>query len=147
VDDALTRYGGERVIYEIPEPNDIAPTFHGRDVFAPFIAKCLAGKRVRMQKKEEMLGEPFPSAPQIVAFDYYGNAVTSIPRETKLSAIVVDSAGLTAQAKAYYQEIQENEIAAIQGSHGFWELCCNQASAREAFKLTRGLNLTVRTSL
>jgi len=146
VDDTLKREGGTSTIYEIPVPPGTLPTFHGRDLFAPFIARILRGKKVRMKRLESLTGRPFPTAKpdadgcegEILGFDRYGNAITSILAEHESGQLILDKGDQVFNYSPNYQTILPDEFRAVRGSHGFWEIAGSEVSAREKLKLVAG---------
>jgi S-adenosylmethionine hydrolase len=85
---SVLRYA-ELEIVTLPTNPDAAPTFHGRDLFAPAAARLAAGAALRS------LGDPFPGIPQrlvchqphyqgksvvgeVVYVDRFGTLVTSL---------------------------------------------------------------------
>lgn len=88
----VARRGQIQACYSLPVPEDAAPTFHGRDVFAPaaaFLAQDLEG-----------IGEPtcltrFPQwsddCSQILFIDHYGNAISGVRARPEMKTLRVGS--------------------------------------------------------
>jgi S-adenosylmethionine hydrolase len=109
---------------DIAEARELKPvkgasaTFHGRDVFAPAAARLsaggwrgVAGERVQPVR----LPQPFN---EILAFDRFGNAVTSIeegPRAVRYRSRVFE-------VKRTYSDAKEGQELAYVGSTGLIEL-------------------------
>lgn len=146
-EDAAVREGTDPSYFDIPVPAGTAPTFHGRDVFAPFIGKLLRGKRQRLRRLSGIVGESFPQEARILLFDVYGNAVTSIPAPQ--GNISIEVKGRALHLYKNYQTIPNEECGVIRGSHGFLEIACRESSAKDRLGLrvgepVRALDATAR---
>jgi S-adenosyl-L-methionine hydrolase (adenosine-forming) len=153
VRDAEKREGRPASVYEIPVPEKIGATFHGRDVFAPFISKALRKPPKRMRKVPGMAGREFPACEksgdgavgEIVAADRFGNLVTSLPDSFLPAEATVG--GKTFGTAPNYQSIESGESALIRGSHGFWEIACREASAQDRLHASKGVEVTFKFSV
>ncbi len=132
--------------FEIPVKEEVAPTFHGRDVFTPFIVKQLAGKKPKLKAIDEIMGDEFPKAKkkdsglqgEVIGVDHFGNIVTSIPFEgmKNIQAKIKDK--MTLRVADNYLSIPPANAALIRGSHGLWEISCRMGSAAEMLRLVPG---------
>lgn len=135
---------GNKEIREIPIPPGTLPTFHGRDVFAPFVVGLAQGKPGKTTKLESLVGDslPRPKAEgsgwngEILAVDRYGNLVTNLPLGMAIQNAQIGRARFT--RAAHYAAIPAGRAALIQGSHGFWEVSCRNASAAKHLGAARG---------
>lgn len=133
------KLGKAAKIYEIPVQPDAGRTFHGRDIFAPFIVSLLRGKKMKLQSVLALEGRPFPSLGEIVHADHFGNLVTSIPAGSETS--IEGYAGkqrVPLLSAENYLAIPEKGAAFIRGSHGFWEIACRRGSAADFLRLQKG---------
>jgi S-adenosylmethionine hydrolase len=149
VRDAERRDKKKAKVFEIPVPKGAGVTFHGRDVFAPFVAKASASK---LKKLDRLAGREFPgherdgnhARGEIVAHDHYGNLVTSLPlsvgepREGKIA-----DRSVTLKPAESYQSIAPGDMGLVRGSHGYWEIACHEASALDRLKIKRGHEVTL----
>jgi S-adenosylmethionine hydrolase len=141
------REGRAATIYRIPVPAGTRPTFHGRDVFAPFAARHLSNPDVPLERIAELTGREFPKhfeaagnlIGQIISCDHFGNLITCIPYGDESSA--------TAEVGAYaerlvsapnYLAIPRGKAALVKGSHGFWEIACATGSAAALLLVKKG---------
>lgn len=133
--------------YEIPVDKKASPTFHGRDVFAPFVAKLLWGQLGPLKKVKKVSGSAFPICRrlagkvwgEIIGADRFGNIVTSIPiAGNERGELEIPHHEKRLKVAPCYERIPGGECAIIRGSHGFWEIAMNQGSAWERLKLDRG---------
>lgn len=129
-----------------------APTFHGRDIFAPAGAHLASGVAL------EKLGAPLDPA-TLVQFpieqsiqtskgfagciqyiDRFGNSVTNIPGssvegKTCFVAVVASSSVAAGQT---YSDVPEGSPLVLVGSHGWVEIAVNGGSARNQLNLRVG---------
>jgi hypothetical protein len=136
-----------------------APTFHGRDLFAPAAARLARGEPL------DALGEPVaPEALEpcplpepvttsvgwvatVLWVDRFGNVVTNLP----LSALgetpaVRLEAGRRLKRVETYGDAEEGEAVALVGSSDLLELAVNRGSAAEALGLERGMRVHLTRS-
>jgi S-adenosyl-L-methionine hydrolase (adenosine-forming) len=115
-------------------PPDAAPTFHGRDVFAPAAAELAAGGR--LDASGERIDDPIVLAEafaerigtglrgHVIVVDHFGNAITTI-RDIDIGPATVRSVswpgGACAGLVSTYADI-EYRAAALIGSAGHLEL-------------------------
>lgn len=152
VRDCEKREGKRAKVFEIPVPEGTAPTFHGRDIFAPFIVQGWRARGQRLTPIEGMKGREFPGfreldgrkIGEILGFDHFGNAVTSIAvdKQLKVEAQVGHRSERMTSVSAY-KAIEDNKAAVIAGSHGFWEIAAKEDSALELLELKQGEQVTV----
>ncbi|MDP7039331.1 MAG: SAM-dependent chlorinase/fluorinase [Myxococcota bacterium] len=117
----------------------IAPTFHGRDIFAPVAARLATGMLL------ESLGSPLKvveslqhQGPReegksikgdIVDADRFGNLMTNIPAVLAPESADVRIGSHKAQWVKCYSEGSGNTLLALEGSGGFVELALKEGSA------------------
>jgi len=133
-------------------PSGAAPTFHGRDVFAPAAAQLALGAPL------DSLGEPL-DAPQIrrtpeatrrddggvqgevITVDRFGNAVTNL---LALRGGDVEVEGLTLTVRRTYADTDRGEPTALVGSSGLVEIAVRDGSAADVLGLRRGSGVVLR---
>ncbi len=151
-EDAVERDGGHMKIFEIQTPSGTLPTFHGRDVFAPFAARLIRGKKAKTKAISELAGRSFPKVKlddgalkgEILGFDRYGNAITNILAEGTSGELILDAnaeGGEAFKVAPNYQAILPKQYRAIHGSHGFWEIAGSETSAKDDLKLKSGASV------
>ncbi len=127
----------------------VSATFHGRDVFAPAVARLAAGLDFSLLGQRassfERLQVPEArttaegTAGEVLAFDGFGNAITSIragqlarrPRAARIGAREIPFA-------TTYADLPPGEPLCLLGSGGRVEIAVREGSARERLRLTRG---------
>jgi S-adenosylmethionine hydrolase len=138
-------HAGARCV-SLPIPSTAAPTFHGRDVFAPAAAELAQG--VALDALGESFGHPIirrtPEAVRrddgaiagvVITIDRFGNAVTNLMAR-RGGAITVGQRRLPL-ARAYADVAQGAPVALV-GSSGLVEIACRDGSAASLLGLERG---------
>lgn len=137
---------GARAV-RLPVPRNAAPTFHGRDVFAPAAANIANGVPF------DSLGDPVSDpvihrtpephrtdagdiAGQVIAIDRFGNAITNLLGGLRAGHLVVGSNELP--QRRTYSELREGEAGAVVGSAGLLEIVVREGRAADALNLKRG---------
>lgn len=141
----------------LPTPHTAAPTFHGRDVFAPAAAALAAGASL------QSLGEPFGGMPErlaytaprhegktvigeIVYIDRFGSLITNlngelVPSHASLEVEDLDLGTL----KRTFDDVAAGGLLAYIGSGGTVEIAVRNGSA--ARRLGVGVGARVRARL
>src|SRR5688500_6791020 len=133
-------------------PNSAAPTFHGRDVFAPAAAQLSLGMPL------DALGDVVPEpvvrrtpearrAPdgsivgEVIAIDRFGNAVTNLmaPRGGR-----VEIAGRAVPIVRTYTDVPPGAVTALVGSIGFVEVAQRDGRAADVLGIQRGAPVILR---
>ena len=147
---ALVAPGATAVRLEVPA--GAAPTFHGRDVFAPAAARLAAGASL------ESVGIPFHDAiirrtaepqrapdgsiiGQVIHVDRFGNAVTNL---LGVHGGAVETGDRTLPIRRTYADAERGELLAITGSTGLIEIAQRDGSAAAALRLVRGSKVVLR---
>jgi S-adenosyl-L-methionine hydrolase (adenosine-forming) len=142
---------GARVV-TLPVPSDAAPTFHGRDVFAPAAADLALGSTL------DALGAPMLDpiirrtpephrladgslAGQVITIDRFGNAITNL---LGLRAQSVEVNGTVLPLRRSYADVAEGEPVALVGSTGLIEIAVRDGSGAAAMGLQRGSVVVLR---
>jgi S-adenosylmethionine hydrolase len=141
---ALLNASARCVALEVPA--SAAPTFHGRDVFAPAAAELAQGIAL------DALGEPCmnpeirrtPEATRradgavmgvVISIDRFGNAVTNLVARR---GGTIDIGGRVIPLRRTYADAVPGELIALVGSSGLVELALREGSAAAALGLRRG---------
>lgn len=119
--------------YEIRwKPDNLSPSFHGRDLFAPVAGMIARGQAVAMESIVLFQPkEPWPDdLAQVLYIDHYGNAVTGI-RALSLSenAIILCNGNRLTRAERF-GDVEVGEAFWYENANGMVELAVNQGSAR-----------------
>lgn len=153
---ALLRAGARAV--RLPVPARAAPTFHGRDVFAPAAARLALGTPL------DDLGPPCdapvvrrtPEARRlpdggvegcVITVDRFGNAVTNLlagPASLRPGA-VLEAGGRVVPVARVYADVAAGAAVALAGSSGLLEVAVRDGSAARVLGLARGARVVLRS--
>lgn len=139
---------------ELAVPPSAAPTFHGRDVFAPAAAELARGTAL------DALGMPIQDpvvrrtpearrlddgsiAGEVITIDRFGNAVTNI---LGLRGGAIEVAGRTLGVARTYADVERGSPVAVVGSSGLIELAVRDGSAASSLGLSRGSAVVLRAA-
>jgi S-adenosylmethionine hydrolase len=142
---------GARVV-ALPIPPDAAPTFHGRDVFAPAAAALARGRSV------DSLGMPYAGAivlrtpephrldtgqiaGEVIQIDRFGNAVTNLVGRRDM---VLEVGDRQLPILRTYADARSGDALALIGSAGLIEIAVRDGSAAEQLQLARGDRILAR---
>ncbi len=144
-------------IVVLPTPAGAAPTFHGRDLFAPAAAALAAGAPLAH------LGEPFAGIPErlvyrephhegksvvgeVVYVDRFGTLVTNLTPELVPPYAVIEVEGLeVGRLRRTYADVPTGGLVAYLGSGGQVEIAVRDGSA--ARRLGMGVGGRIRARL
>ncbi|MDQ3996586.1 MAG: SAM-dependent chlorinase/fluorinase [Gemmatimonadota bacterium] len=136
----------------LPIPSRAAPTFHGRDVFAPAAADLALGATldaigspalefvVRRTPEPRRLADGSVEG-QVITIDRFGNAVTNL---LGLRARSIEVNGTLLPLRRSYAEVPEGEPVALVGSTGLIEIAVRDGSGATAMGLERGSVVVLR---
>jgi len=147
-------------VYEVgngfTEGREVAPTFNGRDVFAP-VAAYLAdggdpgklGKRLsrfeRVEFKRAVSGNMVFG--EVIHVDNFGNLTTSIREQdadlTGRLVVTIGDRGLKARRVETYAEGNEGELLVLPGSAKYYEVSLSKGNAKEAMSARVGDKVTI----
>jgi S-adenosylmethionine hydrolase len=142
---------GARAV-SLPIKPHAAPTFHGRDIFAPAAAALARGVELAE------LGEPHPSPivrrtpePQrwsdgtlrgeVIAIDRFGNGITNC---VGLHGSTLEVAGMAIPLVSTYGDAPPGVVVAVMGSSGLLEIAERDGSAARRLGLVRGTPVFLR---
>jgi S-adenosyl-L-methionine hydrolase (adenosine-forming) len=132
-------------------PSGAAPTFHGRDVFAPATARLALGASLETLGSVE--GDPVirrtPEATrrgdggvqgEVITVDRFGNAVTNL---LAMRGGMVQVAGHSLALRRTYADAEPGDPIALVGSSGLVEIAVRDGSAAERLGLRRGSSVVL----
>src|SRR5438270_9639708 len=137
---------------ELATPPEAAPTFHGRDVFAPVAARLAAATALpgpARTHRPEPLRFPDTSAStageawraQALHCDHFGNVISNLP--IRALARIKQANGMRVRTVETYEEGQPNELVALVGSSGRIEFALREGSAAVRLHVAPGETLLV----
>ena len=139
-------------VVALPLPPRAAPTFHGRDVFAPAAAQLATGTPL------DALGEPMedpvvrrtPEARRlsdggiegsVIAIDRFGNAITNL---VTLGGGAIEIEGRALPLQRVYADVAPGAPLALVGSNGLVEIAVRDGNAAARLGLVRGARVVLR---
>lgn len=127
-------------------PPELAPSFHGRDLFAPVAAKLALGERPHAEptKLTPPPGPRWPDdLPKVLYVDHYGNVVTGI-RASQLSenaAVRID--GREIIHARVFGDTARGTIFWYENANGLVEIAMNQGNANQTLRLELGAEIEI----
>lgn len=135
-------------VVRLDVPADAAPTFHGRDVFAPAAAALAGGTDLAA------LGEPFTGAlrlrtpsprhqsdrsvlGEVLTVDRFGNIITNLRPAGGGGS--VELGGLRVELARSYGHVPRASMLALIGSSGFVEIALREGNAARELGAARGM--------
>jgi len=139
-------------IVELAVPPEAAPTFHGRDLFAPAAARLAAGTHlaeVGTLRRNEPLRLPDAWASKVgeawraqaLHCDHFGNVISNLPLRALARIRAVN--GTRVRTVETYDEGEPNELVALMGSSGRIEFALREGSAAARLHAAPGETLLV----
>ena len=131
--------------WEIPVSDAAAPTFHGRDVFAPAAVKAWNGVfgGFRPLAAEALDGwDASPDLDEVVYIDRYGNAVTGRRAATRMGDWELRVRGNRLRRARTFAEVDPGTPFWYENSSGLAEIAVNQGCAAGALDLAVGVPIS-----
>lgn len=133
-------------------PAGAAPTFHGRDVFAPAAAALARGVSLESlgerwttpvvrRTPEAVRSDDGSIAGVVITVDHFGNAITNL---VSWRGGAVEVAGRRLPIVRTYADVETGSAAALTGSSGLVEIVVRDGSAAARLGLTRGSEVVLR---
>ena len=116
------------------QPENLGPSFHGRDLFAPVAAAIArgefpAGKAVRADRLQVEFGAT--DLGEIIYIDHYGNVLTGLRAGSIARNETIDVKGRRLPYARVFAEAAIGNLFWYENSIGLVELAANRASAAE----------------
>jgi len=136
----IDEVGVQAVVELAPRP-DGAPTFEGRDVFAPAAAALAAGVPIESlgPATDPPMGLP-ATGPRVLWTDGFGNLVTNL--KPPVRRLRIHNHDITAFANTY-EEAKPNEAFVYVGSMGYLEVGVREARADRLLGARAGMPVEV----
>ena len=146
-------YQGARCV-TLPVPASAAPTFHGRDVFAPAAAQLATGTPldtlgalctdpVVRRTPEPTRATDGSTNGVVISVDRFGNLVTNLI--TRRSGEVEIGGHVMVLARTY-GDVGPGELTALIGSSGLVEIAVRDGSAASMLGVQRGTRVVLRST-
>ncbi len=140
----LARREGLEEAWALEVPDAAAPTFHGRDVFAPAAARLAAGARPAMRPAGAIRGRDAPDdLARVVHVDGFGNLVLGVRAQ---GAMEVRIGARAIPWRRTFADVPPGAPLAYRGALGLVEIAVREGSAAEALGLGVGDEVACRAS-
>lgn len=127
-------------------PQELSPSFHGRDLFAPIAAAIAKGEFPR-DKTEQTQGLKIDfgggDLPEVIYLDHYGNALTGLRAQNLGNGARLRIGGHTITPARVFSGLRENDSFWYANSIGLAEIAVNKGSAAQHFGLSIGQPVSV----
>lgn len=148
---------GDAVAVQLTIPADAAPTFHGRDVFAPAAAALAGGADITslgpVVDDPVILPVSMPRADgtftvgSVVHVDRFGTLITDVPASALAGVSVVVVGGeAPVPLGQTFADVASGELVAFIGSGGTLEIAARDRSASRAIGVGVGAEVRFRTA-
>lgn len=128
-------------------PENLSRSFHGRDLFAPVVAKSLKGVEIstRQVSTSDMVGQDWPQQlAEVIYIDQYGNAITGLPGKAVSPRTVISIAGKQLAHAETFSAADTGCAFWYENSMGLVEFAANSASVSEQYHLAVGMQVVWR---
>jgi S-adenosylmethionine hydrolase len=153
--DRATRWAAWAIADPTIPREPVAPTFHGRDIFAPAAARLAGGLRIRevgpAVVEPVRLRLPRPARSEdgvlgtVVHVDRFGNLITDVPADWVGSTDVIEVDGRpVGPLRRTYADAAPEALLAVAGSAGTVEVSVRDGSAADRLGAGRGTGVRVR---
>ena len=113
-------------------PAYLSESFHGRDLFAPVVARLTNGDVSGLTQIDisELTMPVWPGElPEVIYIDHYGNLVTGMRGEAILKSAVLDIDGQRCRYSRTFAEADSGQLFWYENSNGLVEIALNQGDA------------------
>lgn len=125
-------------------PERLSSSFHGRDLFAPVVARLARGERPDLAAAAPTRFPDWPDElPAIVYLDAYGNAWTGLRAASLGAAAKLAVAGSVLARARTFAELPAGGLFWYENSSGLAEIAANGASAAALLGLAPGMAVSV----
>ncbi len=128
----LARQTGIHGCYRLPQALGAAPSFHGRDVFAPVAARLACNGRVAGDWEAAQLArrDDWPDdLPRVLYIDRFGNAVTGLRAGAVAASTVLRVNGRELPRAVTFSSVDAGQAFWYENANGLVEIAVNRARA------------------
>lgn len=126
------------------QPAHCSMSFHGRDIFAPIAAKLAinAADDLLMPFNRQDLNEWLPDLPEVIYFDYYGNAMTGLRYQEKFVGRILNINDRVIRQADTFNAVKEHHAFWYKNSIRLVEIAVNRGSAEQQLDLKLGTQVS-----
>lgn len=144
--DVVAARGGAVQWWDIDwRPDHLSPTFHGRDLFAPVVAKLARGDFPAATKRlSHVPSINTDDLKKIIYIDHYGNAITGVRAEKlDVRARLLLGEVILTHAQTF-SDVSHGQAFWYENANGLVEIAVNQGHASTVLKLNLGNAVLIR---
>jgi S-adenosylmethionine hydrolase len=122
-------------------PEELSPSFHGRDLFAPVAGWLACGEpdAAHLEPKASLdVNFGGGDLHEVIYLDHYGNAMTGIRADAAHRDVRLRVMGRVVTAARVFSDVAEGELFWYPNSIGLVEIAANRASAAAKLRLDIG---------
>jgi len=127
-------------------PERLAPSFHGRDLFAPVVARIARGEELP-GTVFEWVDDPARAWPDdrfaIVHIDRFGNAVTGIRASSVDESAALSAGGATIRFARVFSKVPPGHVFWYENASGLVEIAVNHGRAADVLDLDLGDEISI----
>ena len=143
----LARQSGQVECWQLPEPDGVSASFHGRDVFAPLAARLVRGGNVPGVSVSkaclEQAGWP-DDLFRVVYIDRFGNAVTGVRASTIAGDVLLEVNGQPVRRARTFPDVPPGAAFWYANANGLVEFAVNRGRADAVLGLATGTAFNMR---
>ena len=142
----LVRRAGSVECWQLPVPDTAAPSFHGRDVFAPAAARLARGLLPAGDGVEPATLErpDWPDdLPRVVYIDRFGNAMSGVRAGELAENTVLRVSGRELKSARTFADVPEGTAFWYENSNGLVEIAVNRGRADADLGLGIGTDIGI----
>ena len=148
----------DALVVDLPIPNNISYTFHGRDVFAPAAGNLSQdfsltnlGPRSVLKTPLHFYWDPKTSSGEVIFIDHFGNIITNLPSSMTLEIdnkylLSTNRINLTVPLKRSYFEGSEKNPFLLINSFNTLEIALRNGKASDVLDITPGDRIQIHLS-
>jgi len=120
-------------------PDQVADTFHGRDLFAPAAVQLALGVSIAMTPIDDPVGLDWSqSLAQVIAIDAFGNVITGLQAKTFPDDAKVRLGEATIRYARCFSAVAPDALFWYRNSIGLIEIAANGSNAARLLKVKHG---------
>ena len=137
----LVRQSGKVECWQLPEPDRVSASFHGRDVFAPVAAQLARGSSV---PGESVAVSSLEQADwpddlfRVVYIDHFGNAITGVRACAVTANVLLEVNGQSIKKARTFSDVSPGGVFWYENANGLVEFAVNCGRADAVLGLETG---------
>ncbi len=125
-------------------PENLSNSFHGRDLFAPVVARLARGEEPPGVKVDGSV--PVSAADdlcEVIFIDHFGNAITGVRASSLASTAELRIDGQLLKRANTFSDVALGQAFCYENANGLMELAVNQGNAAAQLSLSIGVRVTI----